>query len=58
MTVTLAELKEKLAQTFDEVTLLELLNINASEIVEAFEEKIEARFNKLVHELDTEEWED
>lgn len=45
--LTLVELKEKLAQQFDEVLLLELLEISAEDIVEKFEEKIEEEFDKL-----------
>ena len=55
MTVTLSELKQRLADELDEVTLLEVLDIKADEIVERFDDKIEAKFNKLVRDLDWEE---
>ena len=50
MAVTLEELKECLAQRVDEVTLLEVLNINATDIVEAFEDRVEDKFDLLVTE--------
>lgn len=56
MTVTLVELKQRLADEFDEVTLLEILGIKASEIVDRFEDKIEDKFDTLVNDLDWEEW--
>lgn len=56
MSLTLEELKLRLRTEFDEVTLLELLDISAEDIVEVFQEKIEARFTKLVTELGEEEW--
>lgn len=58
MSITLVELKQRLADEFDEVTLLEILDIKADEIVERFDDKIEAKFNKLVNDLDWEEWVD
>lgn len=45
--MTIVELKEKLAQQFDEVTLLEILNITAEDIVDRFEDKIEENYKKL-----------
>lgn len=49
--ITLEELKARLARECDEVTLLELLEIDAEELVEVFVDKIEARFTKLVTAL-------
>jgi hypothetical protein len=54
MTITLVELRELLAERFDEVTLLELLNINSFDIVEMFAEKIEDNYDNLVAELEEE----
>lgn len=51
MAVTLPELKQRLAAKFDEVTLLELLNIRAEEIVEAFSDRIEENQDVLSKEL-------
>ncbi len=50
--ITLEELKTRLKEHYDEVTLLELLEVNAEDIVERFQDKIEDRFEKL--EEDTE----
>jgi hypothetical protein len=58
MALTIEELKVKLARELDEVTLLELLDISAEELVQAFHDKIEDNFNKLVREMDDEEWRD
>ena len=46
------ELKEKLAEQVDEISLLELLEINSYDIVDRFEDLIEANFNKLIKEVD------
>lgn len=51
--ITLTELKEKLKQV-DEVDLLELLNINAEDIVERFVDFIEDRFEILEQAFDEE----
>jgi hypothetical protein len=57
MKITLAELKMKIAETLDEVSILELLDIHADELVEAFSEKIEEKqeYIKAQLELDDEE---
>ena len=54
MARTLAELKEALVMEYDEYTLLEILDISSEELVEAFEEKIQNKFDKLVEDLDGE----
>ncbi|MDE1816602.1 MAG: hypothetical protein KGL35_13580 [Bradyrhizobium sp.] len=54
MTLTLQEVKEKLAEQYDEVTLLEILEINSYDIVEAFFEKIEEKYDKLTEDLEEE----
>lgn len=46
MELTLEELKERLAG-FDEVTLMEILDIHSDELVEAFEDRIEENIDKL-----------
>lgn len=51
MSVTLVELKEKL-QRVDEVSLLEMLDISAEDIVERFVDIIEDRFDSLVQQVD------
>ena len=57
MTVTIEELKEKL-KLIDEVTLLEALEINSHQIVEAFEDKIIEQYDALAEDLedDTSTW--
>jgi hypothetical protein len=44
MTLTLQEIKEKLAEEFDEITLLEVLNINSYDLVDAFFDRIEDKY--------------
>jgi hypothetical protein len=44
MTLTLQEIKEKLAEEFDEITLLEVLNINSFDLVDAFFDRIEEKY--------------
>lgn len=51
MALTLNELKEKLAENYDEVMLLELLEINSKDLVEKFLDRIENRFDKLEEEF-------
>lgn len=55
--ITLEELKQRLVFAFDEITILELLDISREELVEAFADKIEEKFDTLVTELGEEEWE-
>ena len=51
--ITFAELSERLKQ-LDEITLLEVLDISAEEIVERFTDKIEDRFENLEDQLSPE----
>ena len=50
MTTTFNELKEHLT-TLDEVSLLEVLEINSEELVERFEDKIESKQEQLTEEF-------
>jgi len=50
--LTLEELKQKLAERLDEITLLELLSINSYDIVERFEDYIENNYDKLMKEIE------
>lgn len=50
--MTLPELKEALANAYDEVTLLELLNITAEDIVDKFADEIEEDQDRLEQELE------
>ena len=49
--LTLQEIKEKLAEEYDEITLLEVLNINSFDLVDAFFERIEERYEYFNKEL-------
>jgi hypothetical protein len=51
-TLTLPELKELIASRTDEVDILEILNINSYELVEAFSDRIEDKFEELVELYD------
>ena len=52
MPLTLEELKEKLAEQIDEITLLDMLGITSHDLVERFEDVIEDKFEKLEREID------
>lgn len=47
MVILLNELQERLAAKFNEVELLELLDLRSDDIVKAFQEKIEEQQEKL-----------
>lgn len=49
--LTIPELQERLANAYDEVDLLELLKINSFELVDKFEDKIEANYEFLIKEF-------
>lgn len=53
--LTLDELKIKLASSCDEVSLLEVLQINSYDLVEAFSEKIEENYERLLIEVMSQE---
>jgi len=44
MTLTLQEIKIKLAEEYDEITLLEILDINSFDLVDAFFDRIEDKY--------------
>ena len=52
--MNLAELKRIMHTTLDEVTILELLDIHADELVEAFADKIEEKHDYIVAQLELE----
>lgn len=52
MLLTLCELKNKLAETYDETTILEILEINSYDLVEMFLDRIENRYDKLVTDFE------
>jgi ribosome assembly protein YihI (activator of Der GTPase) len=51
MALTILDLFEKLKR-LDEISLLEILGITAEELVDRFEDRIEAMFDQLVDEID------
>lgn len=51
--LTITEVAEKLTKE-DEVSILEILNIESHEIVERFQDKIEDRYDKLREEYEEE----
>lgn len=55
MTMTLEELKDYIAHNVDEVDVLELLNISAEDLVDAFEDKVDEHFDKLIIDLELEQ---
>ena len=52
MSLTLTELKERIAHECDEITILELLEINGEQLVERFSDEIEERFEQLCEEFE------
>ncbi len=49
--VTLEELCQRLCQ-FDEVSLMEFLDVHSDDLVERFKDRIEERFDELCAELE------
>lgn len=49
--VTIAELKERIVERMDADDLLEVLEVGIEEVVEAFPDKIEDNYERLVQEL-------
>lgn len=54
MSLTIYDLQDRL-RGIDELSLLEILNIDSSEIVEKFLDKIEDNFDKLITEFEDED---
>jgi len=52
--IPLSELKERLAN-IDEVTLLELLNLNSGELIELLSDYIEENYDDLLSKLQDED---
>lgn len=50
MSVTLEELKQRMAERTDPEILLERLDISSAELIERFEDKIDERFDSLCGE--------
>ena len=54
MSLTIYDVQDRL-KGIDELSLLEILNIDSEEIVEKFIDKIEDQFDKIVKELEDED---
>lgn len=52
MPITLVELEEKLIEQIDEIDLIDLLGLTTEDIVYAFRDKIEEKYNKLIKEVE------
>jgi hypothetical protein len=50
MSYTFTEIKEQLS-LLDELLVLEVLEINSTELVERFEDKIEDKLDKIIEDL-------
>lgn len=50
--LTLQELKEKIIEQVDEVDIIDLLGLTTQDIVNAFEDKIEDKWEKIESELE------
>jgi hypothetical protein len=50
--ITLTELEEKIIEQVSEVDLIDLLGLTTEDLVYAFQDKIEDKFDKLVSELE------
>lgn len=51
MSLLLPELTEKLAQRFDIVDLLELLDVTSEQLLEAFQDRVSTKYEYLVEQL-------
>ena len=50
--LTLKELKEKIVEQVPEIDLIDILGLTTKDLVEAFEDVIEEKFNKFITELE------
>ena len=57
MALTILDLFDKLKR-LDEISLMEILRITSEELVDRFEDRIEAMFDQLVDEIDDTEEEE
>ena len=53
--LTIEELKDRISSSLDEVTILEVLDIKAQDLVEAFHDKIVDRYDTLVQEFESDD---
>jgi hypothetical protein len=52
MTMTFDEVQDYLYDNFDEIMIMELLEINSYDLVSRFEDKLEENFDKILREID------
>ena len=52
MPLLLPELTDRLAQRFDIVTLLELLDVTSEQLLEAFQDRVSERYDYLTEQLE------
>ena len=52
--LTLSDVKDRLSQ-YDEVTILEVLDISSEELVDRFEDLVEDSYERLAEELEADE---
>jgi hypothetical protein len=57
MSLSIKEVSDRLKVVSDEISLLEILEINADDIVERFQDKIEDKLEELIEDLADEEYE-
>ena len=50
--LTLNDLRERIANNCDEISILEILNINSFDLVERFGDRIEERYDALVEDFE------
>jgi len=56
MSKTFTEIKEQLS-LLDEITVLETLEINSTELVERFEDKVEDKLDQIIEDLGENDYE-
>lgn len=54
--LTLIELKEKVSEQISEFDLVDLLGLTTEDLVNAFEDRLEAKYAQIMDELFTEEF--
>ena len=57
MPLLLPELTDRLAQRFDIVTLLELLDVTSEQLLEAFQDRVSERYDYLTEQLEEQDGE-
>jgi hypothetical protein len=50
--LTIKELKEKIIEQIDEVDIIDLLGLTTQDIVNAFQDKIEDKYDEIIEQLE------